>query len=108
MNKFLPIAEFRYLLIQTHHNLSVLIFPLFDVLNCLNNGTKISLFFPFPEAIIQVSGAKTGYFPMDQDCLTTMSSTQLQEGIFADLKTELKDQGVEGQVQHPCLMCGRV
>uniref|UniRef100_A0A8C4EJF7 Si:ch1073-126c3.2 n=1 Tax=Dicentrarchus labrax TaxID=13489 RepID=A0A8C4EJF7_DICLA len=56
------------------------------------------------EASIQVSGAKTAYFP--QDCLTTKSSSQLQGTIIEVFTTELKNQGVQGEPQYACLVCG--
>ncbi|XP_070697696.1 uncharacterized protein [Pempheris klunzingeri] len=55
---------------------------------------------------IQVSGAKTAYFPEDQDCLTTKSSSQLQANITDGFMTELKNQGVQGESQYDCLVCG--
>nr|XP_046257580.1 uncharacterized protein si:ch1073-126c3.2 [Scatophagus argus] len=59
------------------------------------------------EASIQVSGAKTAYFPKDQDCLTTKSSHQLWNSTIDILTTELKNKGVHGEPQHACLVCGR-
>ncbi|XP_026165633.1 uncharacterized protein LOC113132044 [Mastacembelus armatus] len=59
------------------------------------------------EASIQVSGAKSAYFPKDQDCLTTKSSSQLQNSIIEDFTAELKNQGIEAQSQFVCLVCGR-
>ncbi|KAI3363483.1 hypothetical protein L3Q82_012094, partial [Scortum barcoo] len=58
------------------------------------------------ESSVQVSGAKTAYFPQDQDCQTTKSITQLQDGVFANFTAELKSQGVQGDPQHLCLRCG--
>ncbi|XP_042290252.1 uncharacterized protein si:ch1073-126c3.2 [Thunnus maccoyii] len=58
------------------------------------------------EASIQVSGAKTAYFPKDQDCLTTKKNSQLQDSIMEDLTTELKSQGIQGEQQFACLVCG--
>lgn len=63
--------------------------------------------FPFLEALFQVSGAKTAYFPKDQDCITTKSSSQLQNRIIEDLTTELKNKGIKGEPRHACLVCGR-
>ncbi|XP_076599934.1 uncharacterized protein LOC143328603 isoform X2 [Chaetodon auriga] len=59
------------------------------------------------EASIQVSGAKTAYFPQNQDCLRTKSSSQQQNSIIEDFKAELKNQGLQGEPQHACLLCGR-
>ncbi|XP_044069703.1 uncharacterized protein si:ch1073-126c3.2 isoform X2 [Siniperca chuatsi] len=58
------------------------------------------------KASIQVSGAQTAYFPKDQDCLTTMSSSQLQNRTIEDFHTELKNQGIQGEPQDACLVCG--
>ncbi|XP_073337693.1 uncharacterized protein [Pagrus major] len=58
------------------------------------------------EAPFQVSGAKTAYFPKDQDCLTTKSSSQLQDGIIQGFAAELKNEGVQGAAQYACLVCG--
>ncbi|XP_035519788.1 uncharacterized protein si:ch1073-126c3.2 isoform X2 [Morone saxatilis] len=58
------------------------------------------------EASIQVSGAKTAYFPEDRDCLTTKSSSQLWGTIIEVFTTELKNQGVQGEPQYACLVCG--
>ncbi|XP_067465309.1 uncharacterized protein si:ch1073-126c3.2 [Thunnus thynnus] len=58
------------------------------------------------EASIQVSGAKTAYFPKDQDCLTTKKSSHLQDSIMGDLTTELNSQGIQGELQFACLVCG--
>ncbi|XP_070834448.1 uncharacterized protein [Chaetodon trifascialis] len=58
------------------------------------------------EASIQVSGAKTAYFPQDQDCLKTKSSSHQQNSIIEDFKAELKSQGLQGELQHACLLCG--
>ncbi|XP_029305044.1 uncharacterized protein LOC115019694 [Cottoperca gobio] len=58
------------------------------------------------ESRIQVSGAKTAYFPKDQDCLTTKGSSQLQSSVSEELSTELQLQGVQGEPQYACLVCG--
>ncbi|KAK9541247.1 hypothetical protein VZT92_001306 [Zoarces viviparus] len=58
------------------------------------------------EASIQVSGAKSAYFPKDQDCLTTKSSIQLQSGVIEEFTAELKAEGVQGEPQSACLVCG--
>ncbi|XP_026211456.1 uncharacterized protein si:ch1073-126c3.2 [Anabas testudineus] len=59
------------------------------------------------EESTQVSGAKSAYFPKGQDCQTTKSNSQLQENITATFITELKNQGIQGQPQFTCLVCGR-
>ncbi|KAF1375419.1 hypothetical protein PFLUV_G00219960 [Perca fluviatilis] len=58
------------------------------------------------EARIQVSGAKTAYFPEDQSCITTKSNCTLHRSFVENLKTELKNLGIEGEPQNPCLVCG--
>ncbi|KAM6997104.1 uncharacterized protein LKV04_005828 [Tautogolabrus adspersus] len=58
-------------------------------------------------ASIQVSGAATAYFPKDQDCLTTKSSSQLETSIIQLLTSELESQGIQGEPQNGCLVCGR-
>uniref|UniRef100_A0A3P8SX01 Si:ch1073-126c3.2 n=1 Tax=Amphiprion percula TaxID=161767 RepID=A0A3P8SX01_AMPPE len=58
------------------------------------------------EALIQVSGAKTAYFPKDQDCLVTKSSSQLTERIMEAFTAELKNQNIDGELQDTCLVCG--
>lgn len=62
---------------------------------------------PFLEASFQLSGAKTAYFPRDQDCLTTKSSSRLQDGVIEGFKAELKNEGVQGEAQYACLVCGQ-
>ncbi|XP_039995165.1 uncharacterized protein si:ch1073-126c3.2 [Xiphias gladius] len=54
----------------------------------------------------QISGAKSAYFPKDQDCLKTKSSSQLQNSTIEDFITELKNQGIQGEPQYACLTCG--
>ncbi|XP_070771565.1 uncharacterized protein [Enoplosus armatus] len=58
------------------------------------------------KASIQVSGAPTAYFPKDQDCLTTMSNSQLQNSTVEGFISELKNQGIQGEPQSACLVCG--
>ncbi|KAL6102171.1 uncharacterized protein ACO6RY_17271 [Pungitius sinensis] len=58
------------------------------------------------ESPIQVSGAKTAYFPKDQDCLTTKSSSRLQSSVLEGLTSELREGGVDGEVEYACLACG--
>ncbi|KAK2921585.1 uncharacterized protein si:ch1073-126c3.2 [Channa argus] len=58
------------------------------------------------EASIQVSGANSAYFPKDQDCLVTKSSIQLLNNTIEVFTTELKNQGIQGKPQYPCLVCG--
>ncbi|XP_038588312.1 uncharacterized protein LOC119913069 [Micropterus salmoides] len=55
---------------------------------------------------IQVSGAQTAYFPKDQDCLTTKSSSQLQNSTMEVFTNELKNQGIQGEPEYACLVCG--
>ncbi|XP_074532224.1 uncharacterized protein LOC141795294 [Halichoeres trimaculatus] len=58
------------------------------------------------EAPFQISGAATAYFPKDQDCLTTKSNSREQRSIIDLFASELKIQGIQGQTQHECLVCG--
>ncbi|XP_040034806.2 uncharacterized protein LOC120820750 [Gasterosteus aculeatus] len=59
------------------------------------------------ESPIQVSGAKTAYFPKDQDCLTTKSSSSLLSSVVGNLTSELRGRGVVGgEAEHACLVCG--
>ncbi|KAF7220545.1 uncharacterized protein si:ch1073-126c3.2 [Nothobranchius furzeri] len=53
---------------------------------------------------IQISGAKSAYFP--NDCLTTRSSDGMQRSIFGNFTSELKDAGITEDPQHLCLICG--
>lgn len=69
--------------------------------------TLNSAHFPFPEASFQSSGTNTAYFPRGQDCLTTMSSSQLRDAVLTVFNNELKAHGVDGKPQHECLVCGR-
>uniref|UniRef100_A0A3Q3JDU8 Uncharacterized protein n=1 Tax=Monopterus albus TaxID=43700 RepID=A0A3Q3JDU8_MONAL len=55
------------------------------------------------EDSIQIAGAKSAYFPEGQDCLTTKSSSQLQNSTIWNFTTELKNQGI--QVQYSCKTC---
>lgn len=65
-----------------------------------------SAYFPFPEASVPVSGKNTAYFPSEQDCLTTMSSSKLRAAVLQVVADELKALGVDGEPQL-CLVCGR-
>ncbi|XP_031171815.1 uncharacterized protein si:ch1073-126c3.2 [Sander lucioperca] len=58
------------------------------------------------EATVQVSGAKTAYFPKDQSCLTTKSDGTLRRRFIDDLTAELKNLGIQGKPQNSCLVCG--
>uniref|UniRef100_A0A3B4G2H5 Si:ch1073-126c3.2 n=1 Tax=Pundamilia nyererei TaxID=303518 RepID=A0A3B4G2H5_9CICH len=58
------------------------------------------------EASIQGSGATTAYFPKDQDCITTKSSSQMQNRILEDFTAELKGKGIQGELKYACLVCG--
>ncbi|XP_040906129.1 uncharacterized protein si:ch1073-126c3.2 isoform X2 [Toxotes jaculatrix] len=54
----------------------------------------------------QIAGAKSAYFPRDQDCLVTKSSSQLQNSTIEGFITELRNQGILGEPQYACLVCG--
>ncbi|XP_008279232.1 uncharacterized protein LOC103356748 [Stegastes partitus] len=58
------------------------------------------------QALTQISGAKTAYFPKDQDCRSTKSSSQLTNSVIEALAAELKAQEINGEPQHACLVCG--
>uniref|UniRef100_A0A671X673 Si:ch1073-126c3.2 n=1 Tax=Sparus aurata TaxID=8175 RepID=A0A671X673_SPAAU len=58
------------------------------------------------KASFQVSGAKTAYFTKDQDCLTTKSSSRLQDAVVEGFKAELEKEGVQGEARYACLVCG--
>ncbi|XP_018516337.1 uncharacterized protein si:ch1073-126c3.2 isoform X2 [Lates calcarifer] len=58
------------------------------------------------EASSQISGAKSAYFPKDQDCLTTKSNSDLQNSTLEILTRELQSQGIQGDPQYHCLVCG--
>ncbi|XP_056250729.1 uncharacterized protein si:ch1073-126c3.2 [Seriola aureovittata] len=58
------------------------------------------------ETPIRISGAKTAYFPKHQDCLTTKSNSELQRSIIETFTAELKSEGIQGESQHGCLVCG--
>ncbi|XP_061601514.1 uncharacterized protein si:ch1073-126c3.2 [Cololabis saira] len=58
------------------------------------------------EAHISVAGASTAYFPKGQDCLKTKSNSLMRESILETFATDLKNQGVVGELQHRCLVCG--
>lgn len=62
--------------------------------------------FSFPEASVPVAGTNTAYFPREQDCLTTLSSSQLRGAVLQVFANELKAHGVDGEPQL-CLLCGR-
>lgn len=62
--------------------------------------------FLFPEEPLQISGAKTAYFPKNQNCLATKSSSQQQSGILNTFIKELRELGVDAERQHACLVCG--
>ncbi|KAG8000279.1 hypothetical protein GBF38_002508, partial [Nibea albiflora] len=55
---------------------------------------------------VQVAGAKSAYFPKDQDCRTTKTSSQLQNSTLEVFINELKTNGVTGVAQYVCLVCG--
>ncbi|XP_056291720.1 uncharacterized protein si:ch1073-126c3.2 [Pseudoliparis swirei] len=59
------------------------------------------------ESPIQVSGAKTAYFPEHQDCLTTKTRDPLQSSVRSDLIADLTAAGVQvEESQAVCLVCG--
>ncbi|XP_068423245.1 uncharacterized protein si:ch1073-126c3.2 [Clinocottus analis] len=58
------------------------------------------------ESQIQLSGAKSAYFPKDQDCLTTKTSARLQERFISDLTADLRSAGLAGDAHSACLVCG--
>ncbi|KAF7658013.1 hypothetical protein LDENG_00018970 [Lucifuga dentata] len=66
-------------------------------------GNKLAVCISSP---IQVSGVKTSYFPQDQDCLRTKTSSQLENHVIDTFKAELKNQGVLGKPNYACLTCG--
>ncbi|KAM9559563.1 uncharacterized protein ACWYII_014325 [Salvelinus alpinus] len=51
-----------------------------------------------------IAGAKTAYFPKNQDCLTTKSDNDLEAQLIEQFKNELKD--IEGKTEYSCLVCG--
>nr|XP_046207885.1 uncharacterized protein si:ch1073-126c3.2 [Oncorhynchus gorbuscha] len=51
-----------------------------------------------------IAGAKTAYFPKNQDCLTTKSNSDLEAQLIQQFKSELKD--IEGETEYDCLLCG--
>ncbi|XP_071783628.1 uncharacterized protein LOC139933446 [Centroberyx gerrardi] len=66
-------------------------------------GTKLAV---CSESHVQISGAQTAYFPKDQDCLRTKSSSDLHNSTIHNFITELKDQGIDGNPEYICLVCG--
>ncbi|XP_029134163.1 uncharacterized protein si:ch1073-126c3.2 [Labrus bergylta] len=58
------------------------------------------------DASIQVSGAATAYFPKDQNCLTTKSSSLLKTSTIQLFTSELESEGIQGEPQNGCLVCG--
>ncbi|XP_076014877.1 uncharacterized protein LOC143007421 [Genypterus blacodes] len=58
------------------------------------------------EASVQVSGAKTAYFPEARNCLYTKAERDQTRLILDKLKSELKLQGVTGEPTQDCLVCG--
>ncbi|XP_062285902.1 uncharacterized protein si:ch1073-126c3.2 [Scomber scombrus] len=57
------------------------------------------------EASIRVAGAETAYFP--KDCLTSKESSLPENSIVTDFIAELKKEGVQGEPQFSCFVCGR-
>ncbi|XP_020350869.1 uncharacterized protein si:ch1073-126c3.2 [Oncorhynchus kisutch] len=51
-----------------------------------------------------IAGAKTAYFPKNQDCLTTKSNSDLEAQLIQQFKSELED--IEGETEYGCLLCG--
>ncbi|KAL7889297.1 hypothetical protein AOLI_G00015550 [Acnodon oligacanthus] len=58
------------------------------------------------KADIQVSGAPSAYFPKDQDCLKTKSDKALEKVVIETFEKELRDNNIQGQFAHSCLICG--
>ncbi|XP_071336094.1 uncharacterized protein [Trachinotus anak] len=58
------------------------------------------------KAPIRIGGAKSAYFPEDQDCLTTKSTSELHSSIITTFISELKKEGIEAELQDVCLLCG--
>lgn len=56
------------------------------------------------ESSRSIAGAKTAYFPKNQDCLTTKSNNDLEAQLIQQFKRELKD--IEGETENDCLLCG--
>ncbi|KAE8281080.1 hypothetical protein D5F01_LYC21663 [Larimichthys crocea] len=56
--------------------------------------------------LVQISGAKSAYFPKDQDCRKTKSISQLQNNTLEIFISEVKNKGIPGAAQHACLVCG--
>ncbi|XP_028983566.1 uncharacterized protein si:ch1073-126c3.2 isoform X3 [Betta splendens] len=54
---------------------------------------------------IQVAGAKSAYFPEGQNCQTTKSNEELEKSISDTFSTELRNQGIEVQLEVPSLQC---
>lgn len=80
-----------------------------NILHVLLLSSKVKLkstYFLFPETPFPVSGTPTAYFPSEQDCLTTMSSSELRGAVLQVVADELKTLGVDGEPQL-CLVCGR-
>ncbi|KAG5831212.1 hypothetical protein ANANG_G00301430 [Anguilla anguilla] len=57
-------------------------------------------------ATIQISGAKTAYFPKGQDCLKTKSQGNLEKEVTQTFLSELQSSGIQGNPRHVCLVCG--
>ncbi|KAJ8248219.1 hypothetical protein GJAV_G00239700 [Gymnothorax javanicus] len=55
---------------------------------------------------IQISGAKTAYFPKGQDCMTTKSQSDLEKKVIQTFVSELEAAGIKGPVTYECLICG--
>lgn len=72
------------------------------------NGTdwRQLVWFLFPEATLQIGGAKTAYFSKNQTCLATKSSSQLHNDILSTFINELRSNNIKGEVQQTCLVCG--
>lgn len=62
--------------------------------------------FLFPEALFPISGVTTAYFPKNQDCVTTKSNSDQQRHVLDTFIRELRNQDVDAEPQHACLVCG--
>ncbi|KAM3606701.1 uncharacterized protein V6R79_021643 [Siganus canaliculatus] len=58
------------------------------------------------DAVVQISGADSAYFPKGQDCLAHKSDNQLQAAVIRNFTTELKNAGVKEEIRDACLVCG--
>ncbi|XP_020773185.2 uncharacterized protein si:ch1073-126c3.2 isoform X2 [Boleophthalmus pectinirostris] len=57
-------------------------------------------------ASVTVSGAKSAYFPKEQDCLQTKANSTLSSALKEQFIRELEERGHQGELQRACLVCG--